>query len=163
MRRDLLVLLCLCLGAGLCTAEALAVRGPHVALHHNGATTVAVDGPRRRTAPVRARYAPLLTGLARDAGPAHLYRPGAPGRGGRNAVSNQVARARTGCDPRLPVLSPQRMRATWLVRHLDAGVRADALLRAAGLDSLAVLDRYLPALHHLTDDQVLDSLTGARP
>ncbi|MBC7680025.1 MAG: hypothetical protein H7233_13720, partial [Pseudorhodobacter sp.] len=80
---------------------------------------------------------------------------------GRNGVSNLVARARSGCDPRLTVLSPQRMRATWLVRHLDAGVRVDALLTAAGLDSVTTLDRYLVALHPLTADDVLAAMTGA--
>nr|MBA2529340.1 hypothetical protein [Euzebyales bacterium] len=163
MRRDVLVLLCLGLGAGLGTAETVAARGADVVLHDGGVVTVTVAGQRARLVPVRARYAPLLLALASGAGDGLLFRPDAPSRGGRNGVSNLVARARSGCDPRLPVLSPQRMRATWLVRHLDAGVRADALLAAAGLDSLAVLDRYLPSLRPLSAQDVLAGLAGARP
>jgi len=169
LRRDVLVLLCLGLGAGLTTAETVAARGAHVdqraSDRHSAApvATVTVEGARPRLVPVRARYGPLLLALASDAGSAPLFRPSAPQRGGRNAVSNLVARARRGGDPRLPPVSPQRMRATWIVRHLDAGVRADALLAAAGLDSLAVLDRYLPTLRPLAPADVVAELTRARP
>ncbi len=161
MRLDVLVLLCLGLGAGLTTAETTAALGPDVVQHDGAVVTATVAGQRARLVPVRARYGPLLLDLAEQAGTGPLFRPDAEGRGGRNGVSNLVARARSGCDPRLPVLSPQRMRATWLVRHLDAGVRADALLKAAGLDSLAVLGRYLPSVRPLTTAQVLAELAGA--
>lgn len=162
MRADVLVLLCTGLGAGLSTTETLDVTGTDVRARHDRTVTIDVRAGRPRTVPVRARYAPLLLELTDQAGSNPLFRPGAPGRGGKNAVSNLVARARTGTGTHLPVLSPQRMRATWLVRHLDAGTRVDALLRAAGLDSLAVLDRYLTALAPLTPEQVLDELVRGR-
>lgn len=88
-----------------------------------------------------------------------LFRPGCGDRTGKNTVSNLVARAAKDRDPALPVPVPQRMRATWLVRHLDAGVRVDALLKAAGLDSLSVLDRYLPSVRPLPADDVLAALS----
>lgn len=161
LRFAVLVLLCLGLGAGLSTAEILGVTGTDVTGRADRDVLVRVREGRPRTVRVRTRYAALLLGLAEAAGHDHLYRPDAPGRGGKNAVSNLVATAREDGDARLPVLTPQRMRATWLVRHLDAGVRVDALLAAAGLDSLAHLTRYLPALRPLPAPEVTALLRGA--
>ena len=100
---------------------------------------------------MRRRYRALLTDLAAAAGDDHLFRPDSDERTGKNAVSNLVTAARRGGNPDLPRLTPQRMRATWLVRHLNAGVRPDVLLRFAGLDDLGSLDRYLRHLAPITD------------
>ncbi len=61
-------------------------------------------------------------------------------------ISNLVAAAirQAGGDlGRVERFTPQRARATWIVRHLDAGTRVDALLRAANVAHLAAFDRYV--------------------
>ena len=146
MRDDLLTLTGCGFGLGLPTGEITDAVGLDITTRPDGVVTCTVRGERPRVVPARERYRALLTDLAAAAGPAHLLRPEAPGRGGKNSVSNLVARAREGGDPNLPVLTPQRMRATWLARQLHAGVRVDAVMAAAGLDSAAVLDRYLRRL-----------------
>jgi len=56
-----------------------------------------------------------------------------------NLVSNFVARSgRVGVKPQ-----SQRLRATWIVRHLTAGTRVVELLQAAGVESLEAFTRYL--------------------
>lgn len=158
MRTGLLAVACTGLGMALGTSEILAATGTDLRVDPDGLVTCRVRGTRPRTVPARARYRPLLTDLAAAAGSAHLVRPGAPGRGGKNSVGNLVARAREGGDPRLPVLTPQRMRATWLARQLRAGVRVDAVMAAAGLDSAAVLDRYLRRLPPAPPGLLLDAV-----
>jgi hypothetical protein len=37
----------------------------------------------------------------------------------------------------------QRLRATWIVHHLDAGVPVVTLMRAAGVESLESFTRYV--------------------
>jgi len=158
MRSDLLAVAGNGFGFGLATTEITAVTGTDFDVTQDGVLTCRVDGARPRVVPARARYRSLLADLAAAAGPAHLFRPGAPNRGGKNAITNLVARAREGGDPRLPVLSPQRMRATWLARQLHAAVRVDAVMAAAGLDSAAVLDRYLRRLPDAPPGLLLDAV-----
>ena len=142
-------------GCGLPAAELTDTVGDDVEQHDDGLVVVRVRGPRARVVPVRARYGPALLALAADAGPAHLFRPATDGRLGKNALTNAVARAAQHGDPLLPRLTAQRMRATWLVRHLDAGTPPAALLAAAGLDGLGSLDRYLRWTTPLAADQAL--------
>lgn len=143
MRTDVHAALSLGIGTGLSTAEIMQTCGTDVVRTDHGVLTVGVHGPRARLVPVRARYADGLTVLAEQAGPGPLFKPGSPGRVGKNALTNTIAAARRDGDIALPVLTAQRMRATWLVRHLSAGVRPDVLLAAAGLDDLGSLARYM--------------------
>lgn len=81
----------------------------------------------------------------------------------RHLVSNFVDKT----IPSTVRASSQRMRATWLVTHMVAGVRADVLLRAAGVESLESLTRYLAYMPQDDGDQVRAtmraSLQAARP
>ena len=158
MRADLLTLAATGFGLALPTGEITDAVGTDITTRPDGIVTCTVRGERPRVVPARERYRPLLTDLAAAAGPEHLLRPGAPGRGGKNSTSNLVARARQGGDPNLPVLTPQRMRATWLARQLTAGVRVDAVMAAAGLDSAADLDRYLRRLPTAPPGLLLDAV-----
>jgi len=161
LRDNVLVVVVTSLGAGLSTAEITDTHGTDVRRRPDGTVTVDVDGPRARTVPVRPRYAPDLLALAQAAGDRPLFRPGNSGRVGKNAVTKLVADAMQGSARTLPRLTPQRARATWIVRHLDAGVRPDALMRFAGIDDLGSFDRYLRYLTPLDDAQALVLVTGA--
>jgi hypothetical protein len=61
-------------------------------------------------------------------------------RGGNiNLITDFISR--TG--PHVP-LQTRRMRATWLIHHLETGTPLKTLLRIAGLQSAEALDRVLP-------------------
>lgn len=53
--------------------------------------------------------------------------------------------------PQVPLLT-RRMRATWLVQHLNAGTPLRTLLRIAGLQSAEALDRVLPFAEDPSDE-----------
>jgi len=147
--QDLLFAVVVTLGAGLTAAQVGTVRGRDVAGSSADVVTVRVPGldGSWNPIPVRARYAGVVRDAGTRSGPdRHLFRPGAPGGGGRNGISNLVAAAirQAGGDlGRVERFTPQRARATWIVRHLDAGTRVDALLRAANVAHLAAFDRYV--------------------
>ncbi len=160
--QNLLAVLCLGFGAGLSTAEIVETYGTDVTLDVDGNVLVFVTSARDRAAPVRRRYAETLLGLAQETGDTPLFNPGAAGRLGKNAVTNLVTESRHGADPTIPRLTPQRMRATWLVRHLDAGVRADVLMACAGLTDLGTLDRYVRWLAPVDSQAAINILGGTR-
>lgn len=146
---DLLVALGSTLGAGLTAAQVPDVRGEHVVPDGTGGCVVKVFGIEQawNPVPVRARYAQVLLDAADRCGPgSYLFRSDAPGGCGRNGISNLVDRAyrQVGGQPaRLERFTPQRARATWIVRHLDAGTRVDLLMRAANVQHLDAFDRYV--------------------
>jgi integrase len=133
------VLLALGLGAGLTAAEVCDVRAGHLHVDSEG-MLVEVVGKRARLVPVLAEWEPILIDLA-DAAmrpDLHVFRPHRS-TGYKNTIANFVAKTDAGrVRP-----TQQRMRATWLVTHLSAGSPVKALVRAAGLDSLESLTRYL--------------------
>jgi hypothetical protein len=58
---------------------------------------------------------------------------------GKNLVTNFIAKTTTaGLAP-----NTQRMRATWIVNQLHAGVGAVPLMRSAGVASLEAITRYV--------------------
>ena len=146
---DLLIALYLTLGAGLTAAQVPNVRAEHIIEDETGGCIVEVVGVpiAWNPVPVRERYAqPLLDAAANHQPDAYLFRPGAPRRGGRNTISNLVDAANRylGEAPaRVERFTPQRARATWIVRHLDAGTRVDLLLQAATVAHLDAFDRYV--------------------
>jgi integrase len=131
-------LLALGLGAGLTGAEIIALRGRHV--HTLGQTTqVEVAGADERVVPVLPEWADELNArvaVIDEVG--WVFRSEQRG-GNINLITDFVSRN----GPHLP-LQARRMRATWLVRHLEAGTPVKTLLRIAGLRSAEALDRVLP-------------------
>lgn len=129
----------LCLGAGLSAAELTFVTAGHVTTDAEG-VLVAVEGPRARLVPVLAEWEDALMDVTQAAATPNefLFRADRSATH-RHLVSNFVDKT-TSCGVRP---SSQRMRATWLVGHMVAGVRADVLLAAAGIESLESLTRYL--------------------
>lgn len=135
------ILLALGLGAGLSSVETMAVQARHVLIDDLGAQ-IEVQGDRARVVPVLAEWEQPLVDLAGSAmrPDMWLFSPGRQSASPKNLISHFIARSN---DTPVHVHS-QRLRSTWLVGHLTAGTPTPALMRAAGLESLEPLSRYLP-------------------
>ncbi|RKR76298.1 tyrosine-type recombinase/integrase [Frondihabitans australicus] len=129
-------LLALGFGAGLTGAEIIRQRLEDVSLADG---TVRVVGGTEREIPVNGVWLDLLiTRCAVTGGTGWAFRTGQRG-SNANLITDFVAR--TG--PQIP-LTTRRMRATWLVGHLNSGTRLKPLLKLAGLRSAEALDAVLP-------------------
>ncbi len=135
-------LLGLGMGAGLRAAEIAFVQAGHVTIDEEG-VFVAVPGPRARFVPVLAEWEDMVADAAMAAAdPAQFLFRADRQKTHRHLVANFVDKS-VACE--IPV-SSQRMRATWLVTHMAAHVRVDALMMAAGVSSLEALTRYVQFL-----------------
>lgn len=135
-RRDAMILLVLGLGAGLATRELLAVKTGDLDL---GAMSVTVSASRPRVVPIATPWQASLVRLAGNLqAPGWAFRPGRQGINPRQ-VTDFLDRSGARRDIR-----PSRMRATWLLGHLEAGTAPRELLRISGLRNLAALDRITP-------------------
>lgn len=137
-KRDAITLLALGLGGGLATREILATTKQDVAIHSE-LVQLMVRGTRDRVVPVLPRWQPPLRSLVDELSAEELlFRPGrvsaAPGQ-----ISDFLMRARTELDVR-----PSRMRATWLVHHLNTGTPSNELLQISGLLNFAAFDKLTP-------------------
>lgn len=154
-RRDARTILALGLGAGLSASEIGEVRGTDVIIDGAG-VQVRVEGVRPRTVQVLRRQEARIRKAAQAVEPSqHLIRPGRVGTA-KNLVSNIVERGVAGdLGPRT-----QRMRTTWLVHHLNAGVHVAVLMEAAGLESLKGLTRYLSYVTEVPAREARSALRG---
>lgn len=137
-RTSAAALLSLGFGAGLTGAEIIRQRLEDIS--EAGATlTVRVTGDNERDVPVLHEWDAGLRARLRFMGrEGWAFRTDQHG-GNINLITDFVSR--TG--PEVP-LQTRRMRATWLVGHLDRATPLKALLRIAGLQSAEALDRVLP-------------------
>lgn len=142
-------LLALGLGAGLSGAEIGAVHVDHLLVDGDG-VCVRVASGRPRVVPVLHSWeGALLTARREVPAGGWVFRTGRETRH-RNAVTNFVEKHTP------PVaLQARRMRATWIIAHLNAGTPVRALLRIAGLSSAEALDSFLP---HVSEQQSVESL-----
>lgn len=137
-RRDAMILLVLGLGAGLATRELLAVETGDLDLE---SMSVTVWASRPRFVPISATWrTPLLRVASELSSTGWAFRPGRHGINPRQ-VTDFLERSGTREDVR-----PSRMRATWLLGHLEAGTAPRELLRISGLRNLAALDKIAPAV-----------------
>ncbi|WP_443469870.1 hypothetical protein [Microbacterium sp. A196] len=142
-RQDASVLLALGFGAGLATRELLALRVSDVDVRPDSVHVLVWD-KRPRLVPILPVWETALREAVRDAAPSEwLFRRGRTGvRPGQ--VTDFLHRGHT---TELDV-RPARMRTTWMLTHLHSGTPPRELLRIAGLENLAALDRvtrFLPA------------------
>ena len=136
-RRNANALLALGLGAGLSGREIITVHIDDVRVGLRE-TEVRIRGARARSVVVLASWEAHLAFAANATGAANLFR------GGRstdnpNLITDFISRSRGRVQ-----LQARRMRTTWLVHHLNAGTPAVILVAAAGMKSLAALDRFMP-------------------
>lgn len=135
-RIDARVLLALGFGAGLATRELLAVRVEDVFITTE-LVQVMVWNERPRLVPVLSEWETPLRAAGHDR-PQHalLFRPGRTTIRAAQVTDFLHRGHRTTLDVR-----PSRMRTTWMLAHLRAGTSPGDLLRIAGLENLAALDR----------------------
>jgi hypothetical protein len=137
-RANARVLVGACLGAGLSASEVGSLRVRDIEVDEVG-VVLAITGERARRVPVLEEWAAYLAGRVTQLSQESFafrenhtaFYP--------NLVSNFVARSsRVGVRPQT-----QRMRATWIVRHLAEGTPVVLLMGAGGVDSLEALTRYV--------------------
>ncbi|MFF1876600.1 hypothetical protein [Leifsonia sp. NPDC058230] len=152
-KRDARTILALGFGAGLSAGEIGEVRAENVVDDDQGVQVV-VAGERARTVQLLKAYEARVRSAAKAVKPhEYLIRPqrvSTP----KNLISNIVDR---GVASELGPQS-QRMRATWLVRHLEAGTPVAVLMQAAGLESLKGLTRYLEFVTPIPSDRARAAL-----
>ncbi|TDW30346.1 tyrosine-type recombinase/integrase [Cryobacterium psychrophilum] len=152
------VLLALGAGAGM-RAEEIALARISDVTTDGDELLVSVRGHRARTVPLRVEWRHALTTGINGREPGEWlfagYRlPEYPAR-----VIHQF-----GIDaPDEPTPSATRLRATWLVGHLNAGLRLDILLELAGLTSPTSLAPYMRAMTPYDMVDVRHLISGAEP
>lgn len=137
-RIDFALLLGLTLGAGLRTGEVLAITADHVTVDGEG-VLLNVPGDKPRQVPVLAEWENAVAEVAQAAWKPQmfLFRPKRVFREPR-VLSDVVGKA-----PNRPFpVNVQRLRATWIITHLNAHTPVQALLDAAGLETLGALGRF---------------------
>lgn len=143
------------MGCGLTTSEMLQVRARDLHPLSTGGLGVAVTGTRERFVPALAQWEDLHEHIAAADADEFVIAPGATYR--ERATLMGIMKSSLG-DIRP---TPQRMRATWLVGHLDAGTHLTALMHAAGLTSTDSLKRFLPYAAELPEQAFLLALRQA--
>lgn len=140
-------LLVLCHGAGATSGQALAARTDVLVLDGHRRWCVRLSGPDR--------LVPLVVGYVDRARALAAGHPGEPWLTDRpkglNWLSNTAEDLRL--DTRSPALTATRLRTTWLVDRLNAGVPVRSLVLAAGLRTTGSITDLLPYL--LRDDAAL--------
>lgn len=137
--------LALGLGAGLRKQEITGLRAADVMVDDLG-VIVSTGGGHPRQVPVLSEWANVVADVAGSAlrPEQFLFRPRRTAELDRNAFGNLLRRTK----PPIP-LTTHRMRATWIVGHLAAGIPATTLVTAAGMESTDALRLYLPFIPEL--------------
>lgn len=130
------VLVGLGLGAGLSGGEIVEVRASDIIDTGTAGFSVVVNG---RVVPVLSRFSMFIRSALEVREPEQRLFGGRTAPGGKNLVSTFIGK----CSPVNPVLSTHRMRTTWLVGRLNAGVPIKDLMAAAGLESLRSINECL--------------------
>ena len=154
-RRCLTGALVLCAGAGAMPGQAVRARTDGLVLDDAGRWCVALDRPDR--------LVPIVTDYVQEARRLAAEHPGelwlTPVPHGDEWLGDRLRRAKT--DTTLPPLLTARLRATWLVGRLDAGVPVKTLLRAAGLKTSYTLTPYLQ--YTTSDDDTALAVPAPKP
>ncbi len=141
-RHKALVLLALTVGAGLYTQEVAALKVSDIEVDDDG-VLLHVRGEHPREVPVLAEWEGVLRELVANVRPvdpeAFAF---APGRTNKkpNVVTRFVQSSNKGgkVEP-----MTRRMRATWVVEHIKAGVPPQVIAEAAGMVTLRSFDKWL--------------------
>ncbi|GAA0966127.1 hypothetical protein [Actinocorallia libanotica] len=156
LRCGLRVLMALGLGCGLDSRDVLPLRARDV--RATDGVVVAVRGRRARMVVCRRPWERILAAEAARVEPErYLLRPQVANRGG-NLVTNFVSRAHPA--PDTPALKTTRLRATWLVALINAGLPLPVIVAAAGLQTLHGLSRILTHVHNVGPEVAATLLRG---
>jgi hypothetical protein len=127
-RDNMAVILSLALGAGLNSQEINRLVGTDVTTSSDG-VSIHVIGDRSRSVLVLRDYEDEVAGLSRRTGEGPAFLPERT-RIDRKQVPNFIARCPVGSVGRP---NSNRLRNTWIVRHLSAGTHLSVLAQAAGV------------------------------
>jgi integrase len=152
MRDGVVVLLALGLGAGLEAREVERARADWIEQDAHGLTVV-VTGDRSRRVPVVRRWDWAVRDAVDKSRGGLLFRSGQAQRKRVSVFTENLPRADA------PKLSSQRLRATWIVRHLEARVSVNALAVAAGING-EELFRYAARMASVPPDEAERILRG---
>ena len=141
--RKAMLMLAFCSGAGLRTIEIAELRRGDVQFDDFG-ILVTIRDSNPRTVPLLAEWEPFARYALRDLHDDDLAFGISSRSSHRNLLSSFVSKS-TGLErPR-----SDRLRATWLVKHLAAGTPMKALMQAAGVQKFENLARYLQYIPEL--------------
>ncbi|GAA1955303.1 hypothetical protein [Agromyces allii] len=146
------VLLSLGFGAGLSNEEIISVRRGDIIPDELG-LLLDLKGKRSRRIPVLELWSPALLQASWAGEPdewAFL-----PGRHYRSANLTGLFISKSDAPVRLQT---RRMRATWIVHHLNRGTPAVPLLEASGLKSIDAFDQFLPFVPKWTESRTIWAL-----
>lgn len=143
-RHNAMALVALGRGAGLRAGDVAAVVGSDVARTTDGTLVIHVAGPGERVVPVVRMWETEVERLAELVGHRPMFRS-RRSRIGHRDIGQFCARIRFRS---APILSVTRLRATWIVEHLQAGTPLPVLAAAAGADvtQIARYYRFLPSV-----------------
>jgi integrase len=157
-RRDCWTLLALGAGAGLASEDIVRLKTDDVNVDSLG-VLLKVTGRRARLVPVLSDWEQPIIDATSAIG------PGLPLFGAQrtsfnnNAISALVSRSSgAGIKPSL-----QRLRATWMIHHLSVGIPVIHLMKAAGIETLDALDRYLQYIPEPEAHKFRTTLRGPSP
>ena len=152
-RQSFNAILALGLGCGLHGQDLAWVRGIDVL---RDGTVKVIGGPKPREVVVLDEHHDRLARCARAAGDSLII--GGTKLGRVNVTAPTLDRMLL--DRSVPRVVPTRLRATWLVRHLNLRTPYSVLLPAAGLESSRTLDDLLPFADPIGGDEAADLLRG---
>jgi integrase len=156
-REQSALLLALGIGAGLQRADVIDLRVKHLIVDQDGVLVNVVGGKHPRAVPVLSDWEEALVDTVNSGRDPDTYLVLPRTKSRLKNLFNTQNVSGTGAP------STNRMRATWMVALLSAGIPIRALLDAAGFEYLESFDRYT---HFLPDPDPVVSrrlLRGARP
>lgn len=158
-RLDGLALMALGAGCGLMPGEVIRVRGSHIRLTRSK-VAVLDEKLLGRLVACHTSWGLVLAELVEAAGAGYLFRPGRKVEAAKNLVNSWPARHRPNAG--LPPLSARRLRSTWIVGLLAAGISEAVVAQAAGMASPAALAAYHRWVPPLPEEEVIRLLHGHR-
>jgi len=157
-RQNAEVLLALGFGAGLVAGDIIAIRGEHVVRVSDG-VEIHVPGSRARVVPVFAEWEAIVASAVTRVGGGRLFLPSRPELD-PGAVSGFI----TTLQGRESRLSAQRMRSTWILRLLDAGIKVNVVLATSGMSGPESLVPYVQFMSPVPDAEALSAIRAiSRP
>ncbi len=150
--RKAMLMLALCAGAGLRAIEVAELRRQDIVRDSEG-TLVNVGGTKPRSVPMLAEWEPFAQFAIRALDPRALVFVEQSRISHRNTLSRFAEHTSGTIKPR-----SDRLRATWIVCHLQAGTPMKALMAAAGVEKFENLARYLKYIPELNTAEYRASL-----
>ncbi|MEB0265861.1 hypothetical protein [Cryobacterium sp. 10I5] len=155
-RANAWILLATGAGAGLAASEIGQLRVRDIAVDEGG-VLLQINGEGPRAVPVLRDWEQVLVDRTRALGPERFVFRENHGAYYPNLIANFIDRSQVvGVKPQ-----SQRLRATWIVRHLEAATPVVPLMRAAGIESLEALTRYVRFVRERDGDEVRARLRDA--